>query len=59
VDSLSFHLVQISPVTSISEFDAGPVKVVIDGKSVSQVKVIQGTASFAVPRGEHLVELLR
>jgi hypothetical protein len=47
-----FHL-------AISEFDAGPVKVVIDGKSVSQVKVIQGTASFAVPRGEHLVELLR
>jgi hypothetical protein len=44
---------------ALSEFDAGPVKVMIDGKSVPQVKLIEGTASFAVPRGEHAVELTR
>jgi Trehalase len=47
-----FHL-------AISEFDAGPVKVVLDGKTVPQVKVIEGAASFAVSRGEHVVELTR
>ncbi len=45
-----FHL-------AISEFEAGPGKVVIDGKSVPQVKATEGTASFAVSRGEHVVEL--
>jgi hypothetical protein len=45
-----FHL-------AISEFDTGPVKVLIDGKSVRQVKVIDGAASFEVLRGEHAVEL--
>src|SRR5271157_1640146 len=45
-----FHL-------AISEFDTGPVKVLIDGKSVRQVKVIDGAASFEVLRGEHTVEL--
>jgi len=47
-----FHL-------AISEFDAGPVKVAIDGKSLPQVNVIEGAASFAVSRGEHVVELTR
>lgn len=42
---------------AISEFDAGPVKVAIDGKSVRQVKVSEGAASFGVSRGEHVVEL--
>ncbi|MGA9306187.1 MAG: hypothetical protein WBW31_12370, partial [Candidatus Sulfotelmatobacter sp.] len=44
---------------AISEFDAGPVKVVIDAKSVLRLKLTEGTASFAVPRGEHVVELTR
>lgn len=43
---------------AIGEFEAGPVQVVIDGKSVRQVKVIEGTASFGVARGEHVVELI-
>jgi hypothetical protein len=47
-----FHL-------AISEFDAGPLKVVIDGETVPRVKVIEGAASFAVSRGEHAVELTR
>ena len=42
---------------TISEFDVGPVKVVIDGNNVRQVKVIEGSASFGVSRGEHVVEL--
>jgi Trehalase len=47
-----FHL-------AIGEFGAGPVKAVIDGKSVPRVKVTEGMASFAVARGEHVVELSR
>jgi hypothetical protein len=42
---------------TISEFDVGPVKVVIDGNNVRQVKVIEGSASFGVSRGEHVVDL--
>jgi hypothetical protein len=45
-----FHL-------TISAFDTGPVKVLIDGKSVRQVKVIEKAVSFAVSQGEHVVEL--
>ncbi|MFZ0760732.1 MAG: trehalase family glycosidase [Candidatus Sulfotelmatobacter sp.] len=44
---------------AVSEFATGPVKVVIDGKSVPPVKVIEGAASFGVARGEHEVELTR
>jgi hypothetical protein len=45
-----FHL-------AISEFEVGTIKVMIDGKSVSPVKVTEGTTRFAVSRGEHVVEL--
>lgn len=45
-----FHL-------AISEFDVGTIKVMIDGKSVSPVKVTEGTTRFAVSCGEHVVEL--
>jgi len=31
--------------------------VVIDGNNVRQVKVIEGSASFGVSRGEHVVDL--
>ena len=45
-----FHL-------TIGEIGAGPEKVILDGKTVGQVKVNQGAATFAVARGEHRVEL--
>jgi hypothetical protein len=45
-----FHL-------TIGELGAGPVKVVLDGKTAGQLKMTQGAATFAVARGEHQVEL--
>ena len=39
------------------EFDSGPLQATIDGRSVGQIKVVNGAAELAVPRGEHAVEV--
>ncbi len=41
------------------EFESGPVQASLDGRSLGQVKVVDGAADVAVPRGEHTVELNR
>jgi hypothetical protein len=40
-----------------NEFEAGPLKATIDGRPLGSIKVINGSAEFAVPRGEHVVEV--
>jgi Trehalase len=40
-----------------AEFGTTPVKVMIDGKSVSRVRVANGSVEFSLPRGEHTVEI--
>jgi mannosylglycerate hydrolase MGH1-like protein len=42
---------------SIGDLDVGPVKAVMDGKTVRRITVKEGAVTFAVARGEHLVEL--
>jgi len=47
-----FHL-------TTNEFDSGPLKATIDGHAVGQIKLVNGAAELAVPRGEHEVEVVR
>ena len=42
-----------------SEFDAGPLKATIDGQPAGLIKVANGAADLAVPRGEHEIEVTR
>jgi hypothetical protein len=39
------------------EFESGSVSATIDGRSIGQMKVINGAVQFTVPRGQHAVEL--
>jgi Trehalase len=39
------------------EFESGPVQATLDGHPLGQIKVVNGAAELAVPRGEHAVEL--
>ena len=47
-----FHL-------AAGEFESGAVKADIDGRPVGQIRVVNGTATFTVPQGEHSVEVSR
>jgi putative isomerase len=40
-----------------SEFDSGFVNLILEGKTVKKMRVIDGTASFVIPSGQHSVEL--
>jgi hypothetical protein len=40
------------------EFEGGMVTPKIGGKSAGKIKVACGSASFAVPRGEHAIEIV-
>ncbi len=39
------------------EFGAGSLNLTIDGKAIKKITVIDGAASFAIPSGQHAVEL--
>jgi hypothetical protein len=39
------------------EFDSGLLNLAIDGKPIKQMRVINGKSSFAIPLGQHAVEL--
>jgi len=40
-----------------SEFEQGLVSLTIDGKPATKIRVMDGTASFAIPAGQHAVEI--
>jgi Trehalase len=40
-----------------SEFETGSLNLLMDGKTVKTIQVIVGTATFAIPAGQHSVEL--
>jgi hypothetical protein len=39
-----------------SEFESGLLNLILDGKTAKKQSVLQGSASFAIPQGEHAVE---
>ncbi len=41
------------------EFESGTVTLKIDGQSAGKIRVAGGSVSFAVPRGEHAIEIAR
>jgi hypothetical protein len=47
-----FHL-------TTNEFESGALKATIDGHAIGQIKIVNGGATFAVPRGEHEIEVTR
>jgi hypothetical protein len=42
-----------------SEFDSGTLNLSMDGKRIKKLQVSGGSTSFAVPAGEHLIEMIR
>jgi putative isomerase len=39
------------------EFESGSLNLIVDGKMIEKIRVVEGKASFAIPAGQHAVEL--
>jgi hypothetical protein len=40
-----------------AEFDSGNLNLIVDGKTIKKIRVVDGKASCAIPAGQHVVEL--